>query len=110
MDYDSFKRLIKTSYISIEESTSIDVSKHIFNSRQEFIDYFGFHKSNYATVSEKSYDQYWNSEIVPFVPVPDIVSETDVDKRVKGFATFEKIYLLDSNAPHTYITRSYYYD
>ena len=110
MDYDSFRRLIKTSYISIEESTSIDVSKHIFNSRQEFIDYFGFHKSNYATVSEKSYDQYWNSEIVPFVPVPDIVSETDVDKRVKGFATFEKIYLLDSNAPNTYIKRSYYYD
>lgn len=110
MDYDSFRRLIKTSYISIEESTSIDVSKHIFNSRQEFIDYFGFHKSNYATVSEKSYDQYWNSEIVPFVPVPDIVSEMDVDKRVKGFATFEKIYLLDSNAPNTYITRSYYYD
>ena len=110
MDYDSFRRLIKTSYISIEESTSIDVSKHIFNSRQEFIDYFGFHKSNYATLSEKSYDQYWNSEIVPFVPVPDIVSETDVDKRVKGFATFEKIYLLDSNAPNTYIKRSYYYD
>jgi len=110
MDYDGFRRLIRTSYISLTESSAIDVSKHIFDSKQDFLDYFDSYKSKYKYVSEKSYDKYWMSDVERFMPVENIVSECDVDDRVKGFVTSEKSYLLDSNTPDTYLSRSYYYD
>ena len=114
MDYDKHKRLVSTTYMTIDQSkidSTISLSKHDFGSLNEFTSYYIKAQSSVRYVNKRLYDSY-KTDIAtePFLPVANVVSELDVDMRVTGLLTAEQVYLLDKVTPDRFVCKTYYYD